>query len=89
MESFSSKYENIKYLLCVIDVLTKCVWVKKIKKSKTVLNDFMEIVNESNHKLDKLWVDQGREICNKLTQEWLDSNDIIISLTQEQNFLMN
>ena len=89
MESFSSKYENIKYLLCVIDVLTKCVWVKKIKKSKTVLNDFMEIVNESNHKPDKLWADQGREICNKLTQEWLDSNDIIISLTQEQNFLMN
>ena len=49
----------------------------------------MEIVNESNHKPDKLWVDQGRKICNKLTQEWLDSNDIIISLTQEQNFLMN
>ena len=26
---------------------------------KTVLNAFIKIVNESNHKPNKLWVDQG------------------------------
>ena len=29
-------------------------------KGKTVLNDFIEVVNESNHKPNKLWVDQGK-----------------------------
>ena len=27
---------------------------------KTVLNAFIEIVNESNRKPNKLWIDQGR-----------------------------
>ena len=37
-------------------------WVKplKDKKGKTVINAFIEIVNESNHKPNKLCIDQGR-----------------------------
>ena len=55
MESQSSKNKNVKCLLYVIDVFTKCPWVKssKDKKSKTVLNVFLEIVNESNYKPNK------------------------------------
>ena len=62
MGSLSSKNKNVKYLLCVIDVFTKYAWVKplKDKKGKTVLNTFIKIVNESNRKPNKLWVDQGR-----------------------------
>ena len=39
-------------MLCVIDVFTQYTWVKSLKdkKSKTVLNAFMEIENESNRK---------------------------------------
>ena len=46
----------------MIDVFTKYAWVKplKEKKCKTVLNAFIEIVNESNRKPNKLWVDEGR-----------------------------
>ena len=71
----SSKNRNVKYLLCVIDVFTKYAWFKplKDKKGKTVLNAFIEIVDESNRKRNKLWVDQGREFYNKLMQEWLDN----------------
>ena len=56
MESLSSKNQNVKYLLCVIDVFTKYVWVKFLKdrKGKTVLKAFIEIVNESNRKQNKL-----------------------------------
>ena len=70
MELFS-KNKNIKYLLCVIDVFTKYAWVKPLKDRnvKTVLNAFIEIVNESNRKSNKLWVDQGKEFYNKLMQE--------------------
>ena len=37
------------------DVFTKYAWVKplKDKKGKTVLNAFIEIVNESNRKTNK------------------------------------
>ena len=33
----------------------------KDNKGKTVVNAFIEIVNESNRQPNKLWVDQGRE----------------------------
>ena len=74
-----SKNKNVNYL-CVIDVFTKYAWVKRLKdkKVKTVLNPFIEIVNKSNSKPNKLWVDQGREFYNKLMQQWLDNNDILM-----------
>ena len=56
----------------------------KIKKGKTVLNAFMEIVNESDRKPNKFWVDQGREFYNKLIQEWLDKNDILVYSTHNE-----
>ena len=71
MEQLFSKNKNVKYLLRVTDVFTKNTWVKPLidKKGKTVLNVFIKIVNESNRKPNKLWVDQGREFFNKLMQE--------------------
>ena len=67
IESLSLKNKNVKYLLCVIDLFTRYEWVKPLKsKAKTVLDAFIEIVNKSNCKPKKLWVDQGREFCNKL-----------------------
>ena len=58
----SYKDKNVKYLLCVVDAFTKYAWVKplKDKNGKTVLNAFIEIVNESNCKPNELWVDHGR-----------------------------
>ena len=85
MESLSSKNKNVKYLLCAIDVFTKYAWVKSLKnKGKTVLNGFMEIVSESNHKPNRLWVDQGREFYDKLMQEWFDNNDILMYSTHNE-----
>ena len=47
MGSLSSKNENVKYLLCAIDVFTKYAWVQplKDKNGKTILKAFIEIVN--------------------------------------------
>ena len=44
--------------------------------NKAILNAFIEIVNESNRKPNKSWVDQGRKVYNKLMQKWLDNNNI-------------
>ena len=62
MESLSSKNRGVKYLLCVVDVFTKYAWIKplKDKKAKTVLHDFIEIVDQFNCKANKLWADQGK-----------------------------
>ena len=59
---------------------TKYAWVKPLndKKDETVLNVFIKIVNESNCKPNKLWVDQENIIYSKLIQEWLDSNNNIL-----------
>ena len=86
MKSLSSKNKKINYL-CAIDVSTKYAWFKhlKYKKGKTVLNTFIEIVNESNRKPIKLWVDQGREFYNKRMQEWWGNNNILMYLTNNED----
>ena len=80
------KNKSVKYLLCAIDVFTKSTWVKPLKdeKGKAVLNVFIEIVNESNRKPNKLRVDQGRKFYNKLMQELLDDNDILMYFTHNE-----
>ena len=51
-------------------------WTLKNEKCKTVLSSFVVIVNESNGKPNKLWVDQGRQFYNKIMREWLGNNDV-------------
>ena len=62
MGSLSSENQNVKYLVCIRDVFAKYSWVKALKDKigKIVFNAFVEVVNESNHKPNELWVDQGR-----------------------------
>ena len=55
----------------------------KDEKGKTVLNAFIEIVNELNRKPNKLWVDQGREFYKKLMQDWLGNSVLIYSTYNE------
>ena len=56
MGSLSSKNKNVKWFLCVIDVFSKYACVKPLKdeKIKTVLNVFIEILNEPNCKPNEL-----------------------------------
>ena len=73
-------------ILCVIDVFSKYTWVKSLnnKISKTVLNAFFKMVNESNPKPNKLWVNLGRYIYHKLMKEWLDYNNISMYSTHNE-----
>ena len=56
----------------------------KDKEGKAVLNAFIAIVNKSDDKLNKLWVDQGREFHNKLMREWLHNNHILMYSTRNE-----
>ena len=50
----------------------------KNKKSKTVLNAFVDIVIESNRKSNNLQVHYRREFYNKLMQEYVDKNNTLM-----------
>ena len=75
---------NIHYVWFII--FTKYAWVKtlKDKKGEIVFNAFIERVNEYNRKPNKLWFDQGREFYNKLMQEWLNNNAILMYSTHNK-----
>ena len=45
----------------------------------------MKIVNESNRKPKKIWVDGGRWLYIKLMQEWFDNNDILMHSTHHES----
>ena len=69
MGALSSEDKNVRYLSCVIDVFTKYAWVNPLNKwkdGKTILNVFIEILNESNRERNKLWLHHGRELCNEI-----------------------
>ena len=58
---------NYKYILTVMDGFTRYAWTVplKDKKGETIVNGFIEIMNKSKRKPNKLWVDQGKEFYNQ------------------------
>ena len=50
----------------------------KGKKYKTDLHAFIEIVNESNSKPNKSWVDKVGEFYNKTMLEWFNNKNILM-----------
>ena len=48
----------------------------KDKKGITITNDFQKILNESNRKLNKIWVDKGSAFYNRSMKSWLEKNYI-------------
>ena len=57
-----SKFNNgFRLLLCVIDIYSKYGWVIPLKDKKGIMltNAFQKILDESNRKPNKIWVDKG------------------------------
>ena len=78
MQPLSRKNKGIKYLLCVIDLHSKYVFVIPLKDKKgiSIVNAFNKIIKQSNRKPNKIWVDQGGEFYNNVFEKWLSDNDI-------------
>ena len=67
MQSLRKTNKGIKYLLCAIDVFSKCAWVVPLKDKRgiAIVNAFQEIISKGC-KPNKIWVDQCGEFCNEL-----------------------
>ena len=63
MQLISKFNKRFRFLLCVIDLFSECAWVVclKNKKGVSIVTAFQKILNESNRKPNKIWVDKGSE----------------------------
>ena len=73
MQAFSKDNNGIKYLLTVIDIFSKFVWIipSKRKTGQEVASAFSRILKE--RRPSKMWVDKGREFYNKDVQKLVRS----------------
>ena len=54
------------------------------RKGITITNAFQTILDESNRKPNKIWVDKGSELYNKAMKSWLQDNGIEMYSTHNE-----
>ena len=59
----------------------------KIKKTKAVFNGFNQIVNQTNRKPNRFWIDLARKFYNSPMQKWSNDNDILMYTTHNEGNL--
>ena len=77
MLSLSKYNKRIRYLLCAIDLFSKCAWVIPLKDKRriSIVNAIQKIASQGR-KPNKIWVDQGDEFYNKLFKRFVKKNNI-------------
>ena len=72
MQAFSKDNNGIKYLLTVIDIFSKFIWIVPLNREtgQEVVNAFSSILKE--RRLSKTWVDRGREFYKKDVQKLVE-----------------
>ena len=78
MQLISKFNKGFRFLLCVIDIFSKYAWVFPLKDKKgiSIAGAFQKMLDDSNRKPNKLWVDKWSEFCNNSFKKWLNDNDI-------------
>ena len=82
MQSLSKFNKGIRFLLCVIGIFSKYVWVISLKDKEgiTINNAFQIILDRPNSKPNKILVDKGSELYSRWSsnkmKSWLQDNDI-------------
>ena len=66
MELITKLNKGFRFLLCVIDILSKYAWVVPLKDKKggSIINVFQKILDKSGRKPNKIWVDKVSEFYN-------------------------
>ena len=78
MQLISKFNKGFRFLLCVIDIFSKYAWVVPLKDKKgvSIVDAFQKILDDSNRKPNKIWVDKGSEFYNSSVKKWLKGNDV-------------
>ena len=66
MQLISKFNKGFRFLLCAIDIFSEYAWVVPLKDKKgvSIVNAFQKILDDSNRKPNKIWVDKGSEFYN-------------------------
>ena len=61
-----------RFLSYVIDIYSKYAWVIPLKDKRgiTITNAFQKILDESNRKPNKIWVDKVSKFHNRSMKSW-------------------
>ena len=72
MQLISKFNKEIRFLLCVTDIFSKYAWAipSKDKKGITITNASHKILDQSECKANKIWVDKGSEFYNRFMKSW-------------------
>ena len=78
MQLLSKFNKGFRFLLCVIDIFSKCVVPLKDKKGISIVNNitFQMILEKPKRKPNKIWIDKGSKFYNNSFKKWLRDNDI-------------
>ena len=91
MQLINKFNKGFRFLLCVIDIFSKYAWVVPLKDKKgiSIVNAFQKILDDSNRKPNKIWVDKGSEFYNSSVKKLLKDNDIeTYSIHNEKKFVV-
>ena len=66
MQLISKFNKGFRFLLCVVDIFSKYAWVipSKDKKGVSIVCAFQKILDDSDRKPNKIWVDKGSKFYN-------------------------
>jgi len=78
MQCYKSKNDGVRYLLVVIDVLSKFLWIRTLrdKTATSVKEALKNIIDSSGQCCETIYSDKGLEFNNKIIREYLKSKDI-------------
>ena len=78
--------KRFRFLLCVNDIFSKYAWVVPLKDKKgvSIVDAFQKILDDSNRKPNKIWVDKGSEFYNSSFKKWLKDNDTEMYFTYSE-----
>ena len=67
MQLISKFSKGFRFLLCVIGISNKYAWVVPLKGKAGIIitNAFQKVLDESNRKRNKTWVDKSSEFYNR------------------------
>jgi transposase InsO family protein len=86
MVSFESANDGYKYILVVIDILSRNLWTRplKSKQGKVVVEAFRGILLAGDRQPKKIRTDKGREFVAKVLQSYFKENGIEHFVTQNE-----
>ena len=86
MQLISKFNKGFRFLLCVIDIFSKYVWIAPLKDNQgiSIVNAFQSIIKDFNRKPNKTWVHKSSEFYNNSFKKWVQENDVILYSTNNE-----